>query len=76
MSAIQRKIDFNNRLSVLGRTVEIERNMSGSDINTLSSRNDGYMVGGVYEIEDVCMKSHQDQIGYDIVKFDPQQTPM
>lgn len=54
--------------------MEIERNMSGNDMNDLSSFG-GTVVGGVYEIEDVCMKSQQDQIGYDLLKFDPPDVP-
>ena len=36
-SEIRKKLDFNRSLSVFGRTVEIERNMVGNEINSLSS---------------------------------------
>lgn len=73
-SEIERKIAFNRSLAKSGRTIEIERNMSGNSLNALSSKSG--VVMGAYEIEDVCMKSQQDQVGYGKVKFDPEKYPM
>lgn len=72
--AISRKIEYNRSISRKGRTIELERNMPGNSLNALSS--DGGIVYGAYEIEDVCMKSHQDQVGYGRIKFDPDSYPM
>ena len=72
---VRKKIAYNDSLSARGRTVELERNIEGGWLNRLSATETGERVLGAYEIEDVCMKSQNDQVGYGRVKFDNPNTP-
>lgn len=56
-STIKRKMQYNDSLSVCGRTIELERNPSDWKVNATYPKSSNEMVMGAYQIEDVCMKS-------------------